>query len=80
MKQLISSKQYEKALELFDKKSERHNDFDLNMALKACAKLRDYQRGINVHRQISSRSLLNPFIQVSLIHFYSEFFSLIGIE
>ena len=77
MKQLINSNHYEKALQLFDRKSERYNDFDLSMALKACAKLRDYQRGMNIQRQISSRSLLNPFIQTSLIHFYSELFSLI---
>jgi len=72
MKKLIDSKQYQKALDVFDKQSKMLTDFDINMALKSCSKLHDYQRGIKIHQQLSSNSLNNCFIQTSLIHFYSE--------
>ena len=65
-------KQYQKALDLFDQQSKMSSDFTITMALKACTKLNDYQRGINIQRQLSSKSLENPFIQTSLIHFYSK--------
>jgi hypothetical protein len=74
MKELIDSKQYEKALDLYDQQSEFYSDVSINMALKACTKLYDYKRGINIQRRLSSQSLNNPFIQTSLIHFYSESF------
>ncbi len=74
IKKLIDSKQYQKALDVFDKQSKMSTDFDINMALKACSKLHDYQRGIKIHQQLSSNSLNNCFIQTSLMHFYSESF------
>jgi len=42
------------------------------MALKVRTKLSDYKRGMNIQQKISSHSLNNPFIQTSLIHFYSK--------
>jgi AICAR transformylase/IMP cyclohydrolase PurH len=72
MKKLIDSKQYQKALDLFQQQSELRTDISVNMALKACTKLHDYQSGINIEKQLSSHSLNNNFILTSLIHFYSK--------
>jgi sensor histidine kinase regulating citrate/malate metabolism len=74
MKKLIDVQQYHEALHVFDEHSHSKSlsDISFNLALKACTKLRSYQRGTEIHRQLSSQSLANPFIQSSLIHFYSE--------
>lgn len=72
MKKLIDLRQYQKALDLFDKQSEKSTGIDINMALKACTNLHDYQRGKKIHRQLSSNSLNNPFIQTSLVYFYIQ--------
>jgi hypothetical protein len=72
MKKLIDSKQYQKALDLFQQQSKLPTDISVNMALKACTKLHDYQRGINIEKQLSSHSRNDPFIQTSLIQFYSK--------
>jgi len=74
MKKLIDAKQYQEALNVFDQQSEMSTDFHFNMALKACAHLHNYQYGKKIHQQLSSNSLNNPFIQSSLINFYSESF------
>ena len=50
MKKLIDSKQYQKALDLFQEQSKLPTDISVNMALKACTKLHDYQRGINIEK------------------------------
>ena len=71
MKKLIASKQYRKALDLYNKQSEPCTDFVVDMALKACIKLNDYQHGRNIHHKLSLESLKNPFIQASLIQLYS---------
>ena len=73
MKQLIDLHQYRQALELFDQQSTRVTDVALNLALKASTKLADRDRGIRIHQQLSKRSLSNPYIQTSLMHFYSGF-------
>jgi hypothetical protein len=72
MKKLIDSKQYQKALDLFQQQSGPRTDVFVNMALKACTKLHDHQCGINIEKQLTSHSRNNPFIQTSLIHFYSK--------
>ncbi|CAF1584718.1 unnamed protein product, partial [Adineta ricciae] len=72
MKKLIDSKQFRHALDIFDKQSHAADDFALNMALKACSNLPDYRRGLEIVRQLSPKSLNNPFIQTSLIHFYMK--------
>ncbi|CAF3648584.1 unnamed protein product [Rotaria sordida] len=71
MKKLIDSKQYKEALDLFDQQTEICNNFTIDMAIKACTILNDYKRGITIQQKLSSNSLNNPYIQTSLIHFYS---------
>ena len=73
MKKLIDSKQFRHALDIFDKQSHIADHLALNMALKACSNLQDYQRGLEIVRQLSPKSLNNPFIQTSLVHLYSEY-------
>lgn len=73
MKQLVYSQQYKQAVNLFNSQSSSsYNDITLTLALKACAKLKDYNCGVQIHQKLSSKSLENPFIQTSLIHFYSK--------
>jgi hypothetical protein len=72
MKKLIDSKRYKDALDLFDRQSNVSTDLVFNLALKACTKLADKQRGIRIHQKLSLQSLQDPFIQTSLIHFYSK--------
>ena len=74
MKRLIDFRRYEEVLVLFNQCSQSKSltDISLNLALKACAKLGDHQRGIQIHQKLSFQSLQNPFIQSSLINFYSE--------
>ncbi|CAF1016309.1 unnamed protein product [Rotaria sordida] len=72
LKNLINSKQYEKALDLFDKNYEICTDLSINMAIKACTILQDYKRGINIQKKLSTNSLNNPYIQISLIRFYMQ--------
>ncbi|CAF2065726.1 unnamed protein product [Rotaria magnacalcarata] len=70
LKKLLDSKQYKEALDLFDQKFEICTDFTIDMAIKACTISKDYKRGFNIQKRLSSNSLNNPFIQVSLIHLY----------
>ena len=72
MKDLIDARRYKDALDLFERQSQISTDATLNLALKACTKLADRERGARIHRQLSSKSHANPFIQTSLLHFYSE--------
>jgi hypothetical protein len=72
MKQLLDSRRYREALNLFDRLSQPVTDMALTLALKACANLRDRERGIQIHHQLSAHSLQDPFIQTSLIHLYSR--------
>ncbi|CAM4820182.1 unnamed protein product [Rotaria magnacalcarata] len=72
MKSLVDSKQYEKALKLFNEQSQISTDFTINMAIKACTKLHDYQQGVNIKEKLSPKTLNNPYIQTSLIHFYMQ--------
>ena len=43
MKKLVDMQQYQQALDLFDKQSKISTDIDINMAIKACAKLHNYE-------------------------------------
>ncbi|CAF1283904.1 unnamed protein product, partial [Rotaria sordida] len=43
---------------------------DGDVALKACAQVRDLQRGMIIHRLISSRIKTDCYISTSLIHLY----------
>ena len=73
MKKLTDSRQYQKVLDLFGQQSSiPTTSTALTLALKACTKLHDRERGIEIHRQLSTRSLEDPYVQTSLIHFYSK--------
>ncbi|CAF3401905.1 unnamed protein product [Rotaria socialis] len=72
LKTLIDSKQYEEALKHFDQQPGLHTDFSIDMTIKACTMLHDYKRGINILQKLSSNSLSNHYIQISLIRFYME--------
>jgi hypothetical protein len=76
MKKLFDSKQYKKALDVFHEQSESRTDVSINIALKSCTMLRNYEYGKIIRQQLSSHSLNNKFIQTSLIQFYSELFLL----
>ncbi len=70
-------KQFQKSLSLFDKYKEKNiqqlSILSITQALKACAEIRDFQRGLNIHKFISSRINNDSYILSSLIHFYSKF-------
>ena len=72
MKRHVKSKQYKQALELF-KQSSVHTDASINMTLKACISLKDYEFGKQIEKQLSPSSQQNEFIQNSLFQLYSEF-------
>ncbi|CAF3460217.1 unnamed protein product [Rotaria socialis] len=74
MKQLMDSKEYKKTLDFFDQQSHSCTDFEINLALKACISLNEYQCGMNIQKTLSQNSLNNPYIQATLIQFYSESF------
>ncbi|CAF5045388.1 unnamed protein product, partial [Rotaria magnacalcarata] len=54
----------------FDQQSHSCTDFEINLALKACISLNEYQRGMNIRKKLSQNSLNNPYIQTTLIQFY----------
>ncbi|CAF2128188.1 unnamed protein product, partial [Rotaria magnacalcarata] len=70
VKKLLDSKEYQKVLNLFDQQSHLCKDIEINMALRACINLNDYQRGINIQEKLSQDSLNNSYIQTSLIRLY----------
>ena len=72
MKRFIDSKQYRKALDLFEQQSAVRTDISVNMAMRACIELHDYQRGRHMIKHLPSHLLNSPFTQTSLIHFYSK--------
>lgn len=72
MKTLVDSGSYREALQLFYKSPHVQNDPSVTLALKCAMKLQDYQSGMKIHRQLSSKSLKNPWVQSTLIHFYSK--------
>ena len=71
MKKLIDSRKYRESLDLFHRQSQATSDTTLLFALKATARLRDRERGVAIHQQLSSSSLRKPSVQTSLIHFHS---------
>jgi len=76
MKQLNNVKQFRKVINLFDSyiQNDIPTDVIINQTLKACLELKDFQRGIEIHRNLSAQSLNNSSIQYYLIHLYSKFF------
>jgi hypothetical protein len=74
MKKLIDIKAYDQALNLFDRNVSNSTDIARALALKACSKLHDIQRGKEIHQLLSNQSLQDSSIQTSLIHFYSTLY------
>jgi hypothetical protein len=77
MKLINDNKQFEKALELFDKHKknniETFSSLIITQALKACTQIGDLQRGSIIHHLVSSRIKDDHYILASLIHLYSKF-------
>lgn len=80
MKSLINSKDYQKALDLFEEETAFATDVSFNMAIKACTELRQHERGLQIIKHLPSHSLHNYFIQTSLIRFYSKLFGFVSPE
>ena len=74
MKSLINSKDYKKALDLFEEQTAFATNVSFNMAIKACTELREHERGYQMIKHLPSPSLQNYFIQTSVIRFYSKLF------
>lgn len=72
MRDLIKKERYRDALDLFNRQSAPLSDVSINLALKASTKLSDYESGERLYRHYFSKSLTNPFLQTSFIHFYSK--------
>ena len=79
MKTLNDKKQFQKVLHLFDSRNTDDNKPLSNMiitqTLKACASLRDLERGTAIHQLVSSRVRDDQYIVTSLIHLYSKWYS-----
>ena len=76
IKSLIDSQKYQNVLDLFDCHHRISNDPTITLALKASAAIRDYKSGLRIHQQLSEQPTNNPWIQSSLIHFYSKLTSM----
>jgi hypothetical protein len=76
MIQLNNVKQFRKVIDLFDSyiQNDIPTDIIIDQTLKACLELKDFQRGKEIHRNLSAQSLNNSSIQYYLIHLYSKFF------
>ncbi len=72
MKKLMDEKQYKQVLDLFDKQTKPCNHFITYMVIKACIHLNKYQRITDIQEKLSPQLLNNPYIQTTLIQFYSE--------
>ncbi|CAF2899094.1 unnamed protein product [Rotaria sp. Silwood2] len=75
IKSFNAKKQFKKTLELFDKHKENDvenlSSFIITQALKACAEVHDLQRGLIIHRLISTRITTDCYLSASLIHLYT---------
>jgi transcriptional regulator of NAD metabolism len=74
MKKLMDDKQYKQVLDLFDKQTKPCNDVITHMVIKACIHLNKHQRITDIQEKLSPQLLNNPYIQTTLIQFYSELF------
>ena len=76
MKQLNDSKQFRETLILFDESQPKNlNDLPstvLTQVFKACTKIEDYQRALDIYTRLSFQTANDPFIIASVIHLYSE--------
>ncbi|CAF4245670.1 unnamed protein product [Rotaria magnacalcarata] len=74
MKLLNDKKQFEKALALFDQHGINNittlSNFAITQVLKACAHMRDIQRGKIIHNLIASETKNDIYVSSTLIHMY----------
>ncbi len=77
MNALLVNKEYKSVLSLYDDVNERkelfHNSTTFIMALNACGKVKDLEKGKEIHSSINIGDLENPqFLCNALLHFYGE--------
>ena len=73
MKQLNDSKQYSKAIALFNSHIKKQSTpLTINQALKSCIYLNDFHRGKMIHQQLSPSQVNNKYIRTNLIRLYSK--------
>ncbi|CAF3975528.1 unnamed protein product [Rotaria magnacalcarata] len=74
MKLLNDKKQFEKALAIFDQHGINNittlSNFAITEVLKACAHMRDIQRGKIIHNLIASETKNDIYVSSTLIHMY----------
>ncbi|CAM4848846.1 unnamed protein product [Rotaria magnacalcarata] len=74
MKLLNDKKQFEKALAIFDQHGINNittlSNFAITQVLKACAHMRDIQRGKIIHNLIASETKNDIYVSSTLIHMY----------
>ncbi|CAF4330360.1 unnamed protein product [Rotaria magnacalcarata] len=74
MKLLNDKKQFEKALAIFDQHGINNittlSNFAITQVLKACAHMRDVQRGKIIHNLIASETKNDIYVSSTLIHMY----------
>ena len=75
MKQLNDKKRYRQAMDLFESKhraKQTSSSLLLDQALRASIELREFQRAIEIEREISASQLQSPFIRNRLIRLHSR--------
>lgn len=70
MKELMESRRYKDVIKVYQQQSP--TNVGSSLALRACAKLGDYENGVRIHQALPAELRQDHFIQTSLIHFYSE--------
>lgn len=76
LRQLIHSKTHDEALSLLKRESGKFDDVTWCSMIKICTREQNHLIGLKIYENLTERSLRNPFIQSSLIHFFSNFFNL----
>ena len=73
MKQLNDTKQFSKAISVFDHHRQKQpTPLTINQALKSCIHLKDFHRGKIIHQELSPSLLNNQYIRANLIRLYSK--------
>lgn len=74
LKELNDRKEYSQVIRLFNDKDEQQNTNSLviNQVLRASIEMRDFQRGKEIHQNLSSLLKRNHFIQTNLIRLYGN--------
>lgn len=81
MKMMIAKRKFHEVIDLFDSYTQKHfqvtSSILVTHVLKAYTQLGDRQRGLQLHKTISSSLKQDPYVLSSLIHFYSEFYHML---